>query len=132
MRPEDENFIVFSFCKSVADAEKVPPSKLTAHFEATKLDVLDCIGQGEVRVCCDAGDPDLIFAWAIVEGDATVHYALAKRRLWASGDGAEMLRQLLADRWDRPCLVTHPLVELARAGLTQPSVWTAEAARVAA
>ena len=116
MVPADEDFIVYSMIKSFGRSQwGRRRADEHAFFNAHRLIVLRMLKRATVRVLCDPQNANTILAWAMVEGHDLVHYVLAKKQFHTSGDSGEMMRALLADRWDRECRYSHELVELRRA-----------------
>lgn len=84
----------------------------------------------DVEVVCDpersvttAAGPAVIWGFACTSGDV-VHYVCIKRNV-AKVLGADIVRDLLGDRLERPCTFTHELVEMrTRAcGVALPASW---------
>jgi hypothetical protein len=84
----------------------------------------------DVMVACDPArprrteeGPAVIWAFAATSGDV-VHYVCVKRKL-AALIGADMVRDLLGSRLDRPCTFTHDLVEMrtGSCGVRLPESW---------
>ncbi len=72
----------------------------------------------------EAGPP-VVWAFAATSGDYVVHYVSVKRKI-APLLGADIVRDLLGDRLERPCHFTHELVEMRNGscGLRMPTSWT--------
>lgn len=83
--------------------------------------------RAECRILCANENPDVYYAFAVVEGADIVHTVFAKRSFHREGLSADCIRDLLADRLDTACTVTHELVEWQRneliAQLPYPKDW---------
>lgn len=68
--------------------------------------------------------PAVLWAFAVTSGDV-IHYVSVKHRVVKAGFGAEVVRDLLGDRLNRPCGYTHELVEMrtGRCGVRLPLGW---------
>jgi hypothetical protein len=64
-----------------------------------------------------------VWAFAATSGDV-VHYVSVKRKI-APLLGADIVRDLLGTRLDRPCVFTHELVEMrtGACGMRMPASW---------
>ena len=86
----------------------------------------------DVEVICDperprasAAGPAVIWGFACTSGDV-IHYISIKRKTaQVPGLAAELVRDLLGSRLERPCTFTHELVEMhsGRWGLGIPRSW---------
>jgi hypothetical protein len=84
--------------------------------------------RAETRILCSVDSPDVFYAFAVVEGPDVVHTAFAKRSFHREGLSVDCFRELLADRLEKPCTVTHELPELHRSeviasGFRVPESW---------
>ncbi len=84
-----------------------------------------------IEVVCDPerarrseAGPAVVWAFAATSGDV-VHYVSVKRKV-APLLGADMVRDLLGSRLDRPCWFTHELVEMRTGSCGQrlPQSWS--------
>lgn len=85
-----------------------------------------------VEVICDPerprrseAGPAVVWAFAATSGDYVVHYVSVKRKI-APLLGADLVRDLLGERLNRPCSFTHELVEMRNGscGLRMPPNWS--------
>ncbi len=76
------------------------------------------------RVYTSAAGPAVIWGFACTSGDV-VHYVCVKRDVVRAGFGADIVRDLLGDRLERPCTFTHELVEMTKGacGVRLPASW---------
>ncbi len=149
--PEDEDALVFLWCTSYMRSlegeergaylrhgsesnQKAVPEVREARRElwaeqAPLVEVL--LAKCTVEVVCDperpvAGPdgPAVLWGFACTSGDV-VHYVCVKRNVVKAGFGADIVRDLLGSRLQRPCWFTHDLVEMrtGACGVRLPGLW---------
>lgn len=76
------------------------------------------------RVHASEHGPAVFYGFACTSGD-TVHYVCVKRSAVKAGLGADIVRELLGSRLERPCGYTHELVEMrsGACGVRLPRDW---------
>lgn len=121
----DENGIVYLWLKSFAHSPfgrsqgaHIDGSDGERAYWAKHREIVNrLLVHADTQVLVDAEEPAVIWAFACTKGDV-VHYAVVKRKFREFT--AEMVRDLLGDRLDRPCMYTH---DLAGTGFQIPSTW---------
>lgn len=145
MTPDDEDVVVWTWIYSYARSaygiargahvpsmipgQSRPPKRedMTSFWSEQRPIVVHLLACADVAIACDAQAPDVVWGWACTSGD-TVHYVLAKRTAHQAGVSADIYRDLLGDRMQRACGMTHELVDMRRselraAGVTLPREW---------
>lgn len=137
--PEDENGLIYLWEKSYAHssygkargAHRDGTADERAYWNDQAPTVEWLLANADVTVICDPeraqyepGLPAIIWAFACTSGD-TVHYVCVKRAAARAGLGADIVRDMLGGRLDKPCGYTHELVEMrsAACGVRLPRDW---------
>lgn len=146
--PEDEGALVYLWLKGYAHArENVTRGANRDHSEAERTywrehaPIVEALLRSQTvevlchpeRVHASSAGPAQIFGFACTTGDV-VHWVCIKRKY--ARDAmlrdlcADMVRDLLGDRLERPCAYTHELVEMRRhpvrpapCGVALPASW---------
>lgn len=132
MVPEDTRDIIRLWLSSFWDSRYAR----RFHYPGGKRDyeakhgarIRKLLERSDVRIACDPSDENIWYAFAVVEGASTVHYAFVKRSFHRNELSADLLRELLADRLDRACTYSHELCEFKKyeayiQGLRIPDNW---------
>ena len=119
----------FGRCKG-ASVSNTPAERRYWSEQAPVVEYL--LANAETTVAADPDRPDVIWAFACTSGDNVVHYATVKRQVISTvGEdfGAEIMRDLLGERLEKTCFMTHEIVwgqtglEMPRRASDQKALW---------
>lgn len=143
---EDLDALVYLWCKSYAHSPygvargahlDHTPEEL-AYWDEQEPVVKRLLATADTAVICDPArsrrsdlGPAVIWAFACTSGDV-VHYVSVKRKV-ARILGADLVRDLLGSRLERPCGFTHDLVEMRNGscGVRLPRQWFSDSTQIA-
>ena len=125
----DEGFVVSSWLTSWSTSEygqkwgaKRRANLAGGWWDEWRPVIMLLLRESTVRVLCDAGNEDVIWAWACTGGDAVTHYVEVKYSF--KGElGGDMVRALLGDRLTREQVCSFEQRGLRNARIPYPKLW---------
>lgn len=111
-RRSDKSLVFNSWLQSYRSHGEFPagvPNKLYYYYQSRIIEGLMAIS--DVRMCCDASEPDLVFGWIAVQpeeaGALVVHYLYIKSQFRENGLARRLFDSVLDDYSPSVVLCSH-------------------------